>query len=40
MDFLQVTVPGGFLLNWFVHLVVLYLVIKEVPPSKKPLKTE
>lgn len=40
MDFLQVTVPGGLMLNWFVHLVVLYLVIKEVPPSKKPLKTE
>lgn len=39
MDSLQVTVPNGFLLNWFVHLIVLYLVIKEVPPSKKPLKT-
>ncbi|MGM0874278.1 MAG: DUF1189 domain-containing protein [Bacillota bacterium] len=39
MDFLQVTVPSSLLLNWFVHLVVLYLVIKEVPPSKKPLKT-
>jgi hypothetical protein len=39
MDSLQITVPNGFLLNWFVHLIVLYLVIKEVPPSKKPLKT-
>jgi hypothetical protein len=39
MDSLQVIVPNGFLLNWFVHLIVLYLVIKEVPPSKKPLKT-
>ncbi|MGM7721109.1 DUF1189 domain-containing protein [Metabacillus sp. Hm71] len=39
MDSLQVVVPSGFLLNWFVHLIVLYLVIKEVPATKKPLKT-
>ena len=35
MDSLQVVVPSGFLLNWFVHLIVLYLVLKEIPPLKK-----
>lgn len=39
MDSLQVAVPSAFLLNWFVHLIVLYLALKEVPPSKKPLET-
>lgn len=38
MDWLQVIVPGGFLLNWFVHIIVLYLTIKEIPQSKNPLK--
>jgi hypothetical protein len=34
MDSLQVVVPGGFLVNWFVHLIVLYLALKETPPTK------
>lgn len=34
MDSLQVSVPSGFLINWFVHLIVLYLVLKEIPPIK------
>jgi len=39
MDSLQVVVPSGFLLNWFVHLIVLYLVLKEIPPNKKKIET-
>lgn len=39
MDILLVTVPSGFLLNWFVHLIVLYLALKEIPPAKKSIKT-
>ncbi|HZH58192.1 MAG TPA: DUF1189 domain-containing protein [Metabacillus sp.] len=35
MDSLQVIVPSGFLLNWFVHLIVLYLALKEIPTLKK-----
>lgn len=38
MDSLQVIVPSGFLINWFVHLIVIYLVLKEVPPIKKKIK--
>ncbi|QGQ47283.1 DUF1189 domain-containing protein [Metabacillus sediminilitoris] len=38
MDLLQVIVPGGFLLNWFVHIFVLYLTLKEIPQTKNPLK--
>jgi Protein of unknown function (DUF1189) len=36
MDWLQVIIPNGFLLNWFVHIIVLFLTIKEVPKSKNP----
>ncbi|PMC39640.1 DUF1189 domain-containing protein [Bacillus sp. UMB0899] len=39
MDSLQVIVPSGFFLNWFVHLIVLYLVLKEIPPLKKKIAT-
>ncbi|MFD2213943.1 DUF1189 domain-containing protein [Metabacillus endolithicus] len=38
MDSLQVIVPSGFIINWFVHLIVIYLVLKEVPPIKKKIK--
>jgi hypothetical protein len=34
MDSLQVVVPGGFLVNWFVHLIILYLTLKEIPSTK------
>ncbi|MDQ0231628.1 DUF1189 domain-containing protein [Metabacillus malikii] len=37
MDSFQIIVPNGFLLTWFVHLVVIFLVMKEIPASKKPL---
>lgn len=39
MDSLQVVVPSGFLLNWFVHLIVLYLALKEIPTLKKKIAT-
>lgn len=34
MDSLQVVVPGGFVVTWGVHLVILYLTLKEIPPAK------
>lgn len=39
MDSLQVMVPSGFFLNWFVHLIVLFLVLREIPPLKKKMVT-
>lgn len=36
MAFLQVHVPFGSLINWFVSLTVLLLAIQEVPNSKEP----
>lgn len=38
MEAVDATVPGGFLINWFVHIIVLYLVLKEIPPSKNTVK--
>jgi hypothetical protein len=35
MSALKTTVPGGFLLNWFVVMTVLYLAINETPKPKK-----
>lgn len=35
MDLLQTAVPGGFMLNWFVSLVILYLALKELNPEKE-----
>lgn len=34
MDLLQTTVPGGFMINWFVSFVILYLALKEINPEK------
>lgn len=34
MDLLQTVVPGGFMLNWFVSLVILYLALKEINREK------
>ncbi|APH06981.1 DUF1189 domain-containing protein [Bacillus weihaiensis] len=34
MDSLQTVVPSGFLITWFVHIIVLYLAIKEIPTTK------
>ncbi len=34
MDSLAVAVPSGFLINWFVHIIVLYLIFKELPRQK------
>lgn len=35
MAALKTTVPGGFLLNWLVAYVVLFLAVKEIPQMKK-----
>ncbi|TXC92419.1 DUF1189 domain-containing protein [Metabacillus litoralis] len=40
MDSLRVSVPNGFIINWFVHVIVLYLVFKEIPQSKKPINSD
>ncbi|WP_147532373.1 DUF1189 domain-containing protein [Bacillus marasmi] len=34
MNALQTVVPGGFLLNWVVAYMVLFLAVKEIPQSK------
>lgn len=34
MNGLHTTVPGGFLLNWLVAYMVLFLAVKEIPQSK------
>ncbi|MGN7940720.1 DUF1189 domain-containing protein [Virgibacillus sp. 6R] len=38
MDCLQISVPSGFLLNWFVNIIVLFLSLKEIPPTTKALQ--
>lgn len=35
MDIFQTAVPFGFVLNWFVSILVLILAIKEIPQSKE-----
>ena len=40
MDLIKTTVPNGFLINWFVSLIILLLAIKEIPSTKKPGVTE
>ncbi|WP_226667400.1 DUF1189 domain-containing protein [Metabacillus litoralis] len=40
MDSLLISVPNGFIINWFVHVIVLYLVFKEIPQSKKPINAD
>jgi hypothetical protein len=35
MAIFQISVPNGFLLNWFVSIMVLTLAIKEIPMKKK-----
>ncbi|SFA96013.1 MULTISPECIES: DUF1189 domain-containing protein [unclassified Bacillus (in: firmicutes)] len=34
MAAIQTNVPNGFILNWFVGIIVLYLAIKEIPKPK------
>lgn len=34
MDIFKVIVPIGFYINWFVHLIILFLVLKEIPSPK------
>jgi len=35
MDTFQLTVPFGFYINWFVHLSILFLTLKEIPSSRE-----
>ncbi|MEK3807940.1 DUF1189 domain-containing protein [Metabacillus sp. SLBN-84] len=35
MEFLQVSVPSGIFINWFVNLIVMYLALKEIPGARK-----
>ena len=35
MEFLQVSVPSGIFVNWFVNLIMLYLALKEIPAARK-----
>ncbi len=34
MRALVITVPSEFLVNWFVNFIILFLVLKEIPPRK------
>lgn len=34
MTALQTEVPSPLLLNWFIHFIILYLAIKEIPPKR------
>ncbi|QNG61202.1 DUF1189 domain-containing protein [Bacillus sp. PAMC26568] len=38
MELLQVTVPSGIFINWFVNLIIMYLALKEIPASKQPVE--
>ncbi len=40
MALLKTTVPFGFLLYWFIAVMLLYLTIKEIPLPKKRVKNE
>jgi hypothetical protein len=38
MSFLQTQVPNGFIINWFVSIMVLTLAIKEIPIKKQKVE--
>jgi hypothetical protein len=35
MDIFRTVVPYGFMLNWLVSILVLFLALKEIPPAKE-----